>query len=395
MSFKIGLLSVCKFIFSLVLISFFACGSQSNTVTIEGTINGSNSKYVIVRDASHNVISTIDSTRTNNLGFFEVGFEITTTQFVLLQVEDEREPIILLVEPNEKIVISGISGDLSRNYSVRGSNGSQLVRELNRKLNDVVSSIDSLSLHFRNSRENPQFDSIKLAIDTAYLKLLENHKNYTIDFIKSNRYSLASILALYQQYNQTTPVLNSRDDFELFRLVDSVLYPLHPNNTLVANLHNNVNKISAQLRIYDKRESMLTEGQKLPNIELPLFKDDTIKLYDVKSRFILVDFWASWCNECIPNNKKLKGLYNDFSSKGFQIVQVSLDENPNALAKALEIDSIPWIVVADFKQWNSPIVDTLSVNSIPSNYLINSQGIIQARNLTLNELESVLKSLLP
>jgi peroxiredoxin len=278
---------------------------------------------------------------------------------------------------------------------VRGSKGSQLVRELNNKLNGVVKNIDSLSYHFRSNRDNPKFDSIKLAIDTAYNELIQNHKNYTVDFIKSNRYSLASILALYQQYNKTTPVLNSRDDFELFKLVDSVLYPLYPNNSLVANLHSNVKKISAQLKIYDKRENMLIEGQRVPNIELPLFGADTIMLYNVRSRYILVDFWATWCNECVPNNKKLKEIYNVYSTKGFQVVQVSLDDNRSELDRIVKSDSIPWLMVADFKQWNSPIIDTMSVNSIPSNYLINSQGIIQARNLTLNELEIVLKSLLP
>lgn len=395
MSFNPSQSKFVKSFISVIILSVYACGSHSTTVTIEGKIDGSRNKFVIVRDASHNQLATIDSTKTDGVGAFELSFDVSTPQFVLLQVEGELEPIVLLVEPNEKVVINGIYGSVARNYTIRGSKGSQLVRELNGRLNGTVSKIDSLSTLFRSSRENVKFDSIKLAIDTVYNDLIESHKSFTVDFIKKNRYSLASILALYQQYDKTTPVLNNRDDFELFRLVDSVLYPLYPDNQLVSNLHSNVKKISAQLKLYDKRENMLKEGDKLPNISLPLLNGAPIMLYDIRSRYILVDLWATWCNECIPNNMKLREIYTKYSPKGFEVVQISLDENPRNLSNALENDSIPWIVASDFMQFNSPIVDTLSINSIPSNYLINRQGIIQARNLSLKELEDVLSSLLP
>ncbi len=386
-------------IFKNVLISFLlitsACGGQSTAVNIRGTINGSKNKLIIVRDASHDMISTIDSTRANTNGDFSLNFDIASPQFVLLQVEGEREPIILLVEPDENVVVNGELGNLARNYTVRGSKGSSLVRDLNFRLNEVVTKIDSLSSHFRSNREHPRFDSIKSAVDSAYFVTIHSHKQFTIDFIKSNRYSLASILALYQQYDQTRPVLNSRDDFELFKLVDSVLFPLYSSNPLVSNLHSNVKKIDDQLKLYDKRQDMLVEGDKLPNIKLPLLNGDTINLSDVKSRFILVDFWATWCNECVPNNKIVKEIYDKYSAKGFQIVQISLDDNKDYLKRVVENDSIPWIVVADFLQWDSPIVNSLSINSIPSNYLIDRFGVVQARNITGKELQEVLNKLLP
>jgi peroxiredoxin len=266
---------------------------------------------------------------------------------------------------------------------------------LNFRLNEVIGTIDSLSSHFRSSREDVKFDSIKAAIDSAYFLTIKNHKEYTENFVKSNRYSLASILALYQQYDKTRPVLNSRNDFDLFCLVDSVLYPLYPENSLVANLHSNVNKIRKQLDLYDKREDMLTVGEKVPNVKLPLLNGGSINLLDVSARYVLIDFWATWCNECIPNNTLLREVYTKYAAKGFQVIQVSLDENKNNLAKAIQNDSIPWIVAVDFLQWDSPIVDSLSINSIPSNYLINRKGEIQARNLTSKELQEVLSKLLP
>lgn len=387
-------IAIKTIVFSIILFTS-ACGGQSNTVNISGTIEGAAKKLVILRDASHDMIGTVDTTQTDDLGNFEFNINVSSPQFVLLQLEGEDEPIILLLAPKEEITINTEMGSFARNYSVSGSKGSTLVHELNLRLNEVVSTIDSLSYHFRSSRENPKFDSIKAAIDSAYFFTLKNHKEYTEDFIKSNRYSLASILALYQQYDKTRPVLNSRNDFELFSLVDSVLYPLYPENSLVANLHSNVSKIRKQLDLYDKRKDMLTEGEKVPDVMLPLLNGDSLNLLDVKARYVLIDFWATWCNECIPNNRLLREVYDKYSAKGFQVVQVSLDENKNDLIKIVQNDSIPWIIAVDFLQWDSPIVDSLSINSIPSNYLINRMGEIQARNLSDKELQEVLSKLLP
>jgi peroxiredoxin len=383
---------------SFLLISailFTACGGRSTTVNIVGTIEGANKQLVLIREASDNYLKTIDSTRTDSKGHFEFTIGLSSPKFLLLQVKGEDEPIILLAEPGENLNISGKADKLSRNYKVSGSRGSALVRDLNFRLNGVVAIIDSLSYHFRSSREHVRFDSIKTAIDSAYFATLAQHKEYTVDFIKANRYSLASILALYQQYDKTRPVLNSRDDFELFKLVDASLYPLYPENSLVDNLHSNVNKISKQLELFDKRQDMLIEGQSVENIDLPLLNGDTIKLLEVRARYILLDFWASWCNECIPNNKKLLEVYEKFNRKGFQVVQISLDDKRFDLENLITRDSIPWIVSSDFRHWESPILESLSINSIPSNYLINQYGIIQARNLSHQELDEVLTKLLP
>lgn len=386
--------TVLRFTF-LLLVIFYACGGRSTTVQIDGKFEGINKQLVLIREASDNLLRTIDSTFTDSNGHFEFTLNITSPKFLLLQVKGESEPIILLVEAGDNIILSGKAGNIARNYSVVGSRGSALVRDLNFRLVNAIDRIDSLSLHFRNNREHPRFDSIKSAIDSAYFSTIAQHKQYTVDFIKANRYSLASIIALYQQYDKTRPVLNSRQDFELFQLVDASLYPLYPDNPLVANLHSNVNKIAKQLKLYDKRKDMLTEGQSVENIDLPLLNGDTIKLFDIKAKYILLDFWATWCNECIPNNAELKQIFKKFSPKGFQVVQVSLDDKREALEKVVKQDSIDWVVSVDFKHWESPILERLSINSIPSNYLINQQGVIQAINLTNKELEEVLQKVLP
>ena len=189
-------------------------------------------------------------------------------------------------------------------------------------------------------------------------------------------------------------MLNTRDDFELFQLVDSSLYPLYPNNPLVQNLHDNVEAIANQLKLYDKRQDMIAEGQPLPQLLFPMISGDTIRLNDIRSRYVLIDFWALWCNNCQEGISDMRSLYDKYSSKGFQILQVSLDKDSAALKEWYRTDSIPWLVASDYMQWESPLLDSLSINSIPSNYLVDRRGVVRGRNLKMSELDEILSNML-
>lgn len=383
--------NIGKFFLLALLFTSSACGGTSSEVTIKGSFAEGNHTLILLRKPSEDLLTTIDSTRTDSQGAFELSVNVDTPTFFLLQAEGESEPIVLLIEPKENIVISTQKGSFAKSYSISGSKGSRLVYELNSRLNRTVAVIDSLSTHFRSSVDSFNFNQIKKSIDSTYLTTLDEHRRFTINFIKENRYSLASILALYQQYDQARSVLNRRKDFELFQLVDSALFPLYPNNPMVANLNSNVKKISAQLRLYDKRNEMLDVGQRLPNLRLPIVSGDTVSLWSLNKKYILLDFWATWCDDCRGSNKNLKGLYQRFSSKGFEVVQVAIDDDKEMLIKTINTDSIPWLVVSDFLQWDSPILDSLSINAIPSNYLIDKNGVILERNLRKSDLEKFLQ----
>ncbi|HPF92292.1 MAG TPA: TlpA disulfide reductase family protein [Tenuifilaceae bacterium] len=385
--------SIVNFYKVFILAAFFiivSCGGVSSEVTIKGRLDGAEYTLILLREASHDRIATIDTARTDANGNFEFIINAETPRFILLQAEGEAEPIVLLVEPNDEVLIAAEKGQLATSYSVSGSKGSRLVRDLNLRLNRAVAKIDSLSALFRSSVDSANFNQIKKDVDSAYLSTIDEHRRYTVNFVKENRYSLAAILALYQQYDQTRAVLNKREDFELFKLVDSSLYPLYPNNPMVASLNSNVKKISTQLKLYDKRSEMLSLGQRVPNLKLPLVSSDTVSLWQVGKRYILLYFWATWCDDCAGKNIQLKGLYEKYASKGFEVIQIAVDDDKQQLLNEIRADSIPWLVATDFRQWESPILDSLSINSIPSNYLIDRNGIILERNISIDQLEQFL-----
>ncbi|MBI3517769.1 MAG: TlpA family protein disulfide reductase [Bacteroidetes bacterium] len=142
----------------------------------------------------------------------------------------------------------------------------------------------------------------------------------------------------------------------------------------------------------------LNLGNKAPEIMQASPKGNVITLSSLKGKMVLIDFWASWCGPCRAENPALVAAYNKYheknfiSGKGFEILSVSLDQNEMAWAKAIEKDMLSWPNhVSDLQGWDNAAARRYGVNSIPTNVLVDANGIIIARNLRGEALEKALE----
>ena len=134
-------------------------------------------------------------------------------------------------------------------------------------------------------------------------------------------------------------------------------------------------------------------GQLAHNIKLESPSGKTIELEKLRGKYVLIDFWASWCGPCRRENPNLVAAYEKYSKakfksgKGFEIYSVSLDTDKKAWEKAIKTDNLFWKNhVSDLLGWESKVAKQFMVSAIPSNYLIDDKGRIVAKNLKASQL---------
>jgi thiol-disulfide isomerase/thioredoxin len=112
-----------------------------------------------------------------------------------------------------------------------------------------------------------------------------------------------------------------------------------------------------------------------------------------KNKYVLVEFWASWCKPCRALIPHLKQTYKQYRKKGFEIVSFSLDKKGNLWRNASEKEEIPWINTSDLKGMKSPIVKMYGVNGIPDSFLVDRDGKIVGSHLKGEKLDKALEEL--
>jgi thiol-disulfide isomerase/thioredoxin len=116
-------------------------------------------------------------------------------------------------------------------------------------------------------------------------------------------------------------------------------------------------------------------------------------LSSLYGKYLLVDFWASWCGPCRRENPNVVAAYKRFHEKGFDILGVSFDKEKDKWQQAVKDDRLAWNHVGDLKGWGNAAGKLYAINSIPANVLLDPEGIIIAKNLREKELHSFLEAL--
>jgi peroxiredoxin len=137
----------------------------------------------------------------------------------------------------------------------------------------------------------------------------------------------------------------------------------------------------------------MATGAEAPDFEVPTPQGKNMKLSDFRGKYVLVDFWASWCRPCRAENPNVVKAYNKYHPKGFEILGVSLDQEKGKWENAIAQDGLIWNHVSDLKGWSSQPAQVYGVQSIPATVLVDPDGKIIARNLRGVALEDKLKEI--
>ncbi|MDR2121291.1 MAG: AhpC/TSA family protein [Tannerella sp.] len=197
------------------------------------------------------------------------------------------------------------------------------------------------------------------------------------DFIKAHPKSLVATYVLYRNFSYR---LSPEEIQANIRLLDSSLW----NTQYVKTLEALVETLFS-----------VSPGKPAPDFTADDTEGSPVSLSSrLGNGYVLLDFWASWCPPCRRENPHLVSLYNDYKDKGFDIFSVSLDRTKEAWLKGIADDGLTWTHVSDLKYWHSAPAALYGVRAIPSNFLIDKDGVIVAKNLDSDVLRTKLEELL-
>ncbi len=351
-----------------------------------------NAKDMTVYFEEVDIYSTklLDSIMLKSKGKFRFADKSRTPKFYQLRFKN-NQIISLLLEPGEKAIIDADYNDIYGKLRVNGSEGTRLVNQLNRELYIAREKLDTLSVLFDMTKDPVVKDSLAKEYD----KVMENHRKFTITFVLTCSNSLASFMALYQQYSEGFFVLNKVKDLQYYKIVTDSLTKYYPRVKQVIALRKNTEQL---LNNYQSQKLLsLSKGSEfgLPEIALPDTSDNIISLKSMKGKYILLSFWSTWNDAASDYNLGLKNVYKKFSKKNFEIYQVSFDKSLTSWKKAIKFDELKWINVVDTTFPNSKTAGTYNIESLPANFLIDKDfSTILAKNINPAQLDTKLEKLL-
>jgi thiol-disulfide isomerase/thioredoxin len=238
------------------------------------------------------------------------------------------------------------------------------------------------SQKYKQFQESNAPDSI-LEIGQNRLSALSSaYNNFLLNYVDTTKSPVIALFALGYTENVNVDTLTS----VVARLTNR--FPQHKGVAAIVHQFDSLVALQKQSSTQPANSSMA------PDVVMPDTIGKTFSLSSLKGKYVLVDFWASWCGPCRGENPNVVSAFQKFKNKNFTILGVSLDQDKAAWLKAINKDKLAWHHISDLKGWESAAVSLYNIEGIPFNVLVDPKGKIIAQNLRGEDLQQKLATVL-
>jgi thiol-disulfide isomerase/thioredoxin len=305
---------------------------------------------------------------------FEFKGKADSSYIGVLVVNNRPYTIFFVENGNVNIEISEDTNNMS---IATGTQLNDLYKSFNQRLEPVKGKIDELIQYARSQERTDELDR---EVNEKYDVLSQELLQVSINFLNENPGTMLSAFILLNSMSQGI-------DDELIQSSYDKLDEQVKNSAFGKIIQQEVEKTNIKEIAVDEQFRDMT-------MQTPDDKEISISDYAGKGKYVLLDFWASWCGPCRAENPSIVALYGDYKDKGFEIVGVSLDDNKDAWLKGIKDDGIIWPQMSDLKGWKSEATFKYRIQGIPYTVLLDKEGKVIATNLRGEALRDKIKSLI-
>ncbi|HVF97899.1 MAG TPA: TlpA disulfide reductase family protein [Flavisolibacter sp.] len=348
------------------LIALAACTNENtaNTLTIEGTVKNAAAKMIYLEENIPNGQPTImDSSELKSNGSFLLQAPKKEEALYHLRLAGKTGPLALLISDATNLHVTADAANTAEPYAVKGSAASEALVAFDRTtykqgmaLFTAGSKVDSLrKAQAPDSTINLEYATVEKAAASL--------KSYVQDFLKKASSPVLTLYALSSFQNTAANLgMPGLTQAEMTQIIQEAAAKF-PQHTALQAVKKSI------------------PSAKAPDFSQPGIDGNPVALSSFKGKYVLLDFWASWCKPCRMDNPNVVKAYSQFKDKNFTVFGVSLDQNRDAWLKAIKQDGLTWTHASDLKFWSNEAAALYGVQSIPANFLIDPQGNIVAQDL--------------
>lgn len=365
---------------SMLILSLYACKEKDQKVDLKiNLVNNTEKQSVfldlIEMDGSAPV--TLD-TAVIDKGKGTISLTgATVDPQVVYMIRFEKDQVYFLMIPDQREITIDADWALPADYKTN-SPGSNSFRSLLSNFNTRIQEIETL----RNGilGMGNQMDSARVYAEQNYRNSLTKTGEYLLAYADTAKTPAVALYAIELSRNVITPDQIKSTVEKLAKRFSS-----SPKITQLAKQFTAENIVQEPVDLL---------GKEAPDFTLADTEGKNISLKSLRGKYVLVDFWASWCKPCRMENPNVVEAYAKFKNKNFTILGVSLDKDKASWMRAIQDDRLDWKHVSDLKYWSSDVVPLYNIEGIPFNVLLDPNGIVIAKDLRGTELHKKLSEVL-